>query len=208
MFIPKALRVNVIRWFHHYLQHPGQERLEMTLEATMYWRGMKTEVRNFTKVCPRCQLGKKRKRKYGKLPAKTAEVQPWRVVQVDLIGPYTIKGEDNTSMDFMCMTMIDPVSGWFEVVELPTKEVFKKYKMKDKDGKPLHDVQVSEEIFDKASDQISRLFNKTWLCRYPRPQEVICDNGPEFKLHFATLLKSYRIKRKPTTSKNPQANAA
>jgi hypothetical protein len=29
----------------------------------------------------------------------------------------------------------------------------------------------------------------------------------EFKLHFKTLCDSYGIKRKPTTIKNPQANA-
>jgi hypothetical protein len=29
----------------------------------------------------------------------------------------------------------------------------------------------------------------------------------EFKLHFETLCNSYGIKRKPTTIKNPQANA-
>ena len=52
-----------------------------------------------------------------------------------------------------------------------------------------------------------QLFNKTWLSRYPRPAEVLCDNGSEFKKDFAALLKSFSIKRKPTTIKNPQANA-
>ncbi len=33
------------------------------------------------------------------------------------------------------------------------------------------------------------------------------DNGSEFKLHFERLCDSYGIKRKPTTVKNPQANA-
>jgi hypothetical protein len=37
-----------------------------------------------------------------------------------LIGPYTIKGLDGKIMDFMCLTMIDPATGWFEIVELPT----------------------------------------------------------------------------------------
>jgi transposase InsO family protein len=36
---------------------------------------------------------------------------------------------------------------------------------------------------------------------------LIYDNGSEFKLHFELLCKSYGIKRKPTTIKNPQANA-
>ncbi len=36
---------------------------------------------------------------------------------------------------------------------------------------------------------------------------MIYDNGLEFNLHFETLCNSYGIKRKPTTIKNPQANA-
>ena len=38
---------------------------------------------------------------------------------MDLIGPYTLKGKDGTEIDFMCLTMIDPASSWFEIVELP-----------------------------------------------------------------------------------------
>ena len=68
-------------------------------------------------------------------------------------------------------------------------------------------VLIEEEIFDKSSDQISRLVNKIWLCRYPRCCYLIYDNGSEFKLHFETFCDSYGIKRKPTTIKNPQANA-
>ncbi len=39
---------------------------------------------------------------------------------VDLIGPYTLEGKDGSSIDFMCLTMINPTTSWFEIVELPT----------------------------------------------------------------------------------------
>jgi transposase InsO family protein len=39
------------------------------------------------------------------------------------------------------------------------------------------------------------------------PLPKIYDNELKFKLHFETLCQSYIIKRKPTTIKNPQANA-
>jgi hypothetical protein len=45
---------------------------------------------------------------------------PWKALCVDLIGPYTLKDIDDSSIDFMCLTMIDPATSWFEVVELPT----------------------------------------------------------------------------------------
>jgi hypothetical protein len=36
---------------------------------------------------------------------------------------------------------------------------------------------------------------------------MIHNNGSEFKLHFHALCKTYGVKRKPTSTKNPQANA-
>jgi hypothetical protein len=45
---------------------------------------------------------------------------PWKAFCVDLIGPYTLKGKDRWSIDFKCLTMINPATSWFEIVELPT----------------------------------------------------------------------------------------
>ena len=151
----------------------------------------------------------KRQEEEAQIRAPSSEDRSRRsvaTVQVDLIGPYTIKGRNRAVLDFMCMTMIDPATGWFEVVELPTTKVFRNSKKKDEDGNYVN-VEIPDEIFDKTSASISRLFNRAWLSRYPRPKEVVCDNGSEFKLHFIDLLRSYSITRKPTTSKNPQANA-
>jgi hypothetical protein len=66
---------------------------------------------------------------------------------------------------------------------------------------------IVEEIFNKTSERIAQLVNKTWLSRYPRCRYIIYDNGSEFKLNFEFLCETYGIKRKPTTIKNPQANA-
>ena len=41
---------------------------------------------------------------------------------MDLIGLYTLKGKDKTQIDFMCITMIDPATSWFEIVELPISQ--------------------------------------------------------------------------------------
>ena len=61
--------------------------------------------------------------------------------------------------------------------------------------------------FDKSLAQISNLVYKTWFSRYPCCRYIIYDNGSEFKLHFRSLWDTYGIKRKPTSVKNPQANA-
>ena len=73
-----------------------------------------------TKSCKTCQINKKRSVKYGHLPSKIVLSVPWEDLCVDLISPYTLKGKDGSSIDFMALTMIDPASSWLEVVELPT----------------------------------------------------------------------------------------
>ncbi len=65
---------------------------------------------------------------------------------------------------------------------------------------------IADEIFDKTSECIAKLVNKTWLCRYPWCCHLIYNNGSEFKLHSKYLCESYGITRKPTTVKNPRAN--
>ncbi len=100
----------------------------------------------------------------------------------------------------MALTMIDPASSWFEIAELP---VVKQLRRQTVNGKEL---LIADEIFDKTSEGIAKLVNKTWLCRYPRCRHLIYNNGSEYKLHFEYLCDSYGITHKPTKVKNPQAN--
>ena len=85
----------------------------------MYWKGMRNTIRKFVKNCRKCQVNKRQKHKCWKLPTKLVITNPWEVLCVDLIGPYMLRGKDGTEIDFMCLTMIDPASSWFEIVELP-----------------------------------------------------------------------------------------
>ena len=123
LVIPDSMQSQVIQWYHHYLMHPGHTRLEETLKASMYWKHLSQDVRQHVKVCKHCQIGETRKRKYGKLPAKIAVTKPWKYVCTNLIGPYTLKGKDGNILDFMCLTMIEPATAWFEIVELPNAAV-------------------------------------------------------------------------------------
>jgi hypothetical protein len=66
---------------------------------------------------------------------------------------------------------------------------------------------IVEEIFNKTSERIAWLVNKTWLIRCPRCHYIIYDNDSGFKLNFENLCETYSIKRKSTTIKNPQENA-
>ncbi len=162
---------------------------------------MGTTILSLTKSCRTCQVNKKWKLKYGHLQPKTITTVPWRVLCVDLIGPYTLKGKDGTIIDFLALTMIDPATSWFKVVKLPLVHWLKTIKVNGKES------SIVEEIFDKTSERIAWLVNKTWLSRYPRCCYIIYDNGSEFKLNFEYLCETCGIKRKPTTIKNPEANA-
>jgi len=101
----------------------------------------------------------------------------------------------------MALTMINPATSWFKVVELP---LICRLKTRTVDGK---ESSIVEEIFDKTSEHIARLVRKTWLSRYPRCRYIIYNNSSEFKLNFEYLCETYGIKCKPTMIKNPQANA-
>jgi hypothetical protein len=147
-------------WCHHYLQHPGHTCFEETMNAAIYWKGMQTTIRSITKSCKSRQVNKRCTLKYGHLPSKIVISIPWEALCVDLVGPYTLKGKDSSAIDFMALTMINPVSSWFKKVELPLVTRLTTMKVSGKET-------VSKElIFHKSSNQIARLVNNIWLCRY------------------------------------------
>ena len=119
LVIPTPLQRRATMWYHHYLQHPGHTRLEETMNAAIYWKGMRTTIRSITKSCKSCQVNKRRTLKYGHLPSKIVISTPWEALCVNLVGPYTLKGKDGSAVGFMALTMIDLASSWFEIVELP-----------------------------------------------------------------------------------------
>ena len=103
--------------------HPGMIRTEMTIRQHFTWPTLTEDVRKVVGQCPTCQLTKKgNKRKLGLLPPKKAEADPWEILCVDLIGPYSIKCKKRKKeLKLHCMTMIDPATGWFKIVDIPTK---------------------------------------------------------------------------------------
>jgi hypothetical protein len=84
-------RLNEVH-YHTYLQHPGVTRMEATLRQKLTWPNLRKDVKAAVKNCHECQIGKKVRKRYGDLPEKLAErTIAWNRVDVDLIGPLTIK---------------------------------------------------------------------------------------------------------------------
>ena len=139
IYVPKSLRKKVINWYHHFLCHPGASRLVDTIGLIMTWSSLNTDFSEYTRMCPTCQRKKKGKNKYGRLLAKVAEVVPFDVLCVDLIGPYTVTLTKKQTVTLNVMMFIDPETSWFEICE----------------------------VTEKTSEKMSQLLDRVWLSRYP-----------------------------------------
>jgi hypothetical protein len=176
--LPKSLTERVIDWYHTYLVHPGETRMEATLRQLFTWPGLRNDVHQHVKTCHICQLNKKVRRNYGKLPPKEAEPsEPWDRVNVDMSGPFTVK-TPKRKLELRAFTMIDPATGWFEV----------------------------KDIVEPSAEACQNVFDDVWIARYPRPQYIGFDNGSENKAVFKELCDNMGIKTKPSTTYNPQSN--
>jgi hypothetical protein len=95
--------------------------LEATNQQVYTWPRLCKHVQEYSRTCENYQLNKKQRKKYGHLPPKedAGKIMPWMRVNVDLIGPYKIKGPNDTKDTkphvLQGMTMIDPVTGWFKI---------------------------------------------------------------------------------------------
>ena len=115
------------------------------------------------------------------MPPKEAEATPWNKMCVDLIGPYKIRRKGQETLVCKCVTMIDPATGWFEI----------------------------HQYDDKRSISIANIVEQEWFSRYPWPTQVTFDRGSEFmgQDFIEMIMTDYGVKKKPITSRNPQANA-
>ncbi len=99
-----------------------------------------------------CQVNKRHSQKCRHVPPKLVITTPWEALCVDLIGTYALNGKDGSSIDFMCLAMIDPATSWFEMVELPklpSETSGSKISMKN--------TKEADMTFAKSSAQISNL---------------------------------------------------
>ena len=97
IYVPPCLTSDTLNWYHQYLQHPGVTRLYRTISQTVYWPGLRVQCERLVKSCKLCQLSKRLRSKYGKLPPKDVDLRPWNTVCIDCIGPLSIKQKDKRS---------------------------------------------------------------------------------------------------------------
>jgi hypothetical protein len=180
--LPKKLQARVIQWYHNYKGHPGINRTKETIGQHLWWPSkMRNQITNSVTVCSTCQLNKRKASKtFGDLLEKEAEAIPWDKMCIALIGPYTIcrKGQKNLICKYV--TIIDPATSWFEIYQYDGKQAI----------------------------TVANIAKEEWFSRYPWPTQVTFDRGLEFIGHeFKKMLNDYGVKKKPITTRNPQANA-
>ena len=118
-------------------------------------------------------------RGYGHLPARQVRGRPWEQVDVDLIGPWTVQTRTGKTYEFNALTCIDRFTGLPELIRIENK--------------------TAAHVADK--------FKECWLCRYPRPETCVHDNGKEFLGDFGRLLYSFGISDVSTLPYTPTANS-
>ena len=107
-------------------------------------------------------------------------MNPWDTLCVYLIGPYTIPLKGKKRLKLWCLKIIDPVTGWFEMAQIP----------------------------NKTAAEIADITKKTWFTCYPLPQRIVFDRGTEFMAEFSKMYHNdHGLKRKPITTRNPNYNA-
>ena len=197
----------VVKWLHKATAHAqGVTRLESTLKRTFYNPKIASAVRSEVANCTECQKNKKDGRQYGDLAPREVTIAPWQEVHVDCIGPWTLgdyvpvdedeldepegsvhvqkkRKKSKVNVSVRAMTMIDPVTNLLEIARIRT----------DKGG-------------GTTSLETARVFENTWLSRYPKPLKVVCDNGPEFQDQFKSMLAGAGIDWRPTSKRNSQSN--
>jgi len=130
--------------------HPGEKRLELTTVQHHTWIGLSVASISACKRCANCAASKKRDKKHGLLPPKpTPEIIPWHTLCMDLVGPCKFGNEKKpeTHVEFHCIAMIDPATGFFDIVD----------------------------ISQKTADVIASWLEIHWLSRHPWPAEMTVD---------------------------------
>jgi hypothetical protein len=110
--------------------------------------------------------------KYDKLPPKEAESNPWDTLCVDLISPYKIKRKGKKELVLWCLTMIDPVTGWFDMAQIANKTAAEVADLSndDTDDAKKEDEKIEDEVFGADTDDKDKVEGK---------EERVDDNDKE-----------------------------
>jgi hypothetical protein len=100
---------------------------------------MRTDIEQYVQKCRICQLCKNPRKNYGYLSKQDINQDPLHTIFVDTKGPYSVTTKHDKELILIAITIYDPATGWFEVVE----------------------------IKDNTIAETAKILDQVWFCRYP-----------------------------------------
>ena len=170
----------LVKWYHEVTVHSeAKERLELSIRRHFWHARLRDAVSTLISNCTTCKRMKKDNPKHGQLAPRVVPSIPWSEVHVDSIGPWEYK-VNGLKVAVRALTMVDPVTNLVEIVRTTSTK----------------------------SAEASSAFVNTWLSRYPLPEKVLTDNGPEFVGHeWEFMLMDWGLKKARISSNTPTANS-
>jgi hypothetical protein len=156
--LPESMVVDTVKWFHQVIGHPGEKRLQETLNQHYYHPRLCYHIDKLKgKDCQKHEL---EGRVYGLLPEQEVRIAPWEEVTIDLIGPWKVK-VNGQQVEFNALTCIDMALNLVKLIRIDNKTA---EHIRDKftqswlvDILVLYNVYMTREV-----NSLDRIFNGYW----------------------------------------------
>jgi hypothetical protein len=116
--LPESIIVDTVKWFHQVMEHPGEKRLQDTLNQCYHHPRLRYHIDKLK--CKNCQKYKLAGRGYGLLPEREVQIVPWEEVARDLIRPWKVKF-NGQQVEFNALTCIDTALKLVELIRVDNK---------------------------------------------------------------------------------------
>ena len=90
------------------------------MKMHFYHHDLRNKIEDIVSRCDSCQRYKQVGRGHGETAPREAALLPWREVACDLIGPWTLR-INNQPIRFSALTVIDTVTNLTEVIRIENK---------------------------------------------------------------------------------------
>ena len=116
LFIPKHLRILVVKQYHDQNGHMGVQKTFDSIRQKYYWPNLFKEVNKYVGECTICQTRSLQK---VKQPLQETDIPPYPMAKLslDLSGPYPTTMSGNKYI----IAFVDWYSGWPEAFPVPDK---------------------------------------------------------------------------------------
>ncbi len=118
ILLPESMIVDTVKWFHQVMGHPGEKRLQDTLNQHNHHPKLRYHIEKLKRKD--CQKYKLAGRGYGLLPEQEVRIAPWEEVAIDLIGPWKVK-VNGQQVEFIALTCIDKASNLVNLIRVDNK---------------------------------------------------------------------------------------